>query len=274
MTKHARCTFRMGFTLIELLVVISIIALLIGILLPALGAARAAAASASCKSNLRQIGLGSRAYAAEFKQWMPPSDMDPTGSESQWQIYLWEHYIKGGATSDNVFLCDGMSNTEYYDPSGSATLSKVGYVMNVLRPGTASNRGWSGTNVDGSVSITYDKSVASGWTGATASDTGHAQMPLRLDEADRVSDAIFVVDHRGDYKTTPSSAGPDMIDGIYRFGETDHSNKKVETSGTPRQKVGSHHQGATFNAVYGDGHVVQHADNASPYDDWVASTRD
>ncbi|MEO0515473.1 MAG: prepilin-type N-terminal cleavage/methylation domain-containing protein [Planctomycetota bacterium] len=57
---------RPAFTLIELLVVISIIALLIGLLLPALSAARSAARTSAGLSNLRQLGIGIGAYAADF----------------------------------------------------------------------------------------------------------------------------------------------------------------------------------------------------------------
>jgi prepilin-type N-terminal cleavage/methylation domain-containing protein len=48
---------RSAFTLIELLVVIAIVGMLVGILIPAVQAAREAARRATCKNNLRQIGL-------------------------------------------------------------------------------------------------------------------------------------------------------------------------------------------------------------------------
>ena len=52
---------RTGFTLIELLVVIAIIAILIALLLPAVQQAREAARRASCRNNLKQLGLASTA---------------------------------------------------------------------------------------------------------------------------------------------------------------------------------------------------------------------
>jgi prepilin-type N-terminal cleavage/methylation domain-containing protein len=56
---------RRGFTLIELLVVIAVIAILAALLLPVLGRARYAAMVTVCKSNLRQVGIGTFSYAGD-----------------------------------------------------------------------------------------------------------------------------------------------------------------------------------------------------------------
>ena len=60
-----------AFTLIELLVVISIIALLIALLLPAIKRARDVARTIACGSNIRQVGLALRSYAADHEDYLP-----------------------------------------------------------------------------------------------------------------------------------------------------------------------------------------------------------
>ena len=65
---------RKGFTLIELLVVIAIIAILAAILFPIFVNAQKAAKSASCKSNLSQLGRALQMYMDDFGGKIP-SDM-------------------------------------------------------------------------------------------------------------------------------------------------------------------------------------------------------
>ena len=60
---------RKKFTLIELLVVIAIIAILAAMLLPAMSRAREVAKSASCQSNLSQLGKTSAMYINDFNDW-------------------------------------------------------------------------------------------------------------------------------------------------------------------------------------------------------------
>jgi len=62
---------RLAFTLVELLVVIEIIGRLLGLLLPAVQAAREAERAATCKNNIRQVGIAVH-HVHDHKKRLPP----------------------------------------------------------------------------------------------------------------------------------------------------------------------------------------------------------
>ncbi len=96
----------LAFTLIELLVVITIIAILAGIALPVYQNALAKSRQAQCGSNLKQIGIGLSAYAADNSGSYPAASTTIDGVSTQWTKSLGPYLPK---RSDNVeseiFVC-------------------------------------------------------------------------------------------------------------------------------------------------------------------------
>ena len=100
-----------GFTLVELLVVIGIIAILIAILLPALARAREQAKRVQCLSLLRQIALGTRSYAVENRDFLPPWPTDL--GQADWTIngtpgtpysrsFTWPYFTNANVPANHV----------------------------------------------------------------------------------------------------------------------------------------------------------------------------
>ena len=103
-----------AFTLVELLVVITIIAVLSGLLLVVVNLVRDRANSVKCMSNLRQMGMGFQAYAADNNGLIPPTQY----SNGVWQTMahagIWfgfiETYLPAESTAP-LWHCPGSAFT-------------------------------------------------------------------------------------------------------------------------------------------------------------------
>ena len=105
-TRHAK----RGFTLVELLVVIAIIGVLAAIILPAMHASREKARTATCVSNLRQIGLALGQYVNDFDGFLPHED-DNESRDRCWYFLIDPYLETRGlepAEINEVKMCPGI----------------------------------------------------------------------------------------------------------------------------------------------------------------------
>lgn len=95
---------RRAFTLIELLVVLAIIALLAGIMLPALRQVSEAAKDLRCRSSLRQIGMGTLAYAEDHEVLPPGIWWHSNGQNDRYWMGFVAPYLEANkaAESDSI----------------------------------------------------------------------------------------------------------------------------------------------------------------------------
>jgi prepilin-type N-terminal cleavage/methylation domain-containing protein/prepilin-type processing-associated H-X9-DG protein len=104
-----------GFTLIELLFVIAILAILAAILFPVFARAREKARTASCQSNLKQIGLAWHMYAQDYDEVTCPArtnvDTFPGGR------MIWMSLIYPYVKNRQAFVCPSGDGTVAWDES-------------------------------------------------------------------------------------------------------------------------------------------------------------
>ena len=89
---------RTAFTLVEVLVVVGIVVLLAALLFPAMSSAKRAARSATCQSNLHQIGIALQLYLSDYNRLYPSLNAHP-------QNCSWSYNMVPYTKSEAVFSC-------------------------------------------------------------------------------------------------------------------------------------------------------------------------
>jgi prepilin-type N-terminal cleavage/methylation domain-containing protein/prepilin-type processing-associated H-X9-DG protein len=159
MMKTSR--IRPGFTLIELLVVIAIIAILAAILFPVFAQAREKARTASCLSNMRQIGMGLYMYVQDYDETYPRNDECLPGSNNplvpsasgcndpfgnRLNHYKWWWWVYPYTKNINIFFCPSRTrDTQQWQRN--AEIYEGGYALNLSITGSLNT--YNGVNQTG-----------------------------------------------------------------------------------------------------------------------------
>jgi len=125
------------FTLIELLVVIAIIAILAAMLLPALSAARERARSASCVSQLKQVGLANFMYSGANHDYLPITYN--TSKAQYFQHGDLFYYAHNSFLSGNVFAVPNALLSYISDDVGTVASTSAVATKYFLCPSSTAN---------------------------------------------------------------------------------------------------------------------------------------
>ena len=199
--KEKRFCQSNSFTLIELLVVIAIIAVLAAMLLPALSKAREKGRQASCKANLKQIGLAIFLYQEDYDACFPYHG----GNLSPWYKKISPHLGEG--------------TVSYVDLAGPG---KSGRKTALICP---SGRTWLHDNLEktldnGGVGSTYtgNRFLFGGgvqWGDSNASNLSHPS--AKVYEVTKPSNSFTNFDYGAKHFSKPGGYPSDLITQVQMF---------------------------------------------------------
>jgi len=238
-----RNSSRTGFTLIELLVVIAIIAILAAILFPVFAQARDKARSASCLSNLKQIGLAVMMYNQDYDEVYPANytyrswsaGSNPLGGNAGAGIGLfwWQDLVAPYVKNDGVWLCASAA------PHLAYTYGRpVGFPYPLVKDYTAS------VACDGRTPAPWSSNIACGVF--VNGDSGTRTLANVEAPADTI--AIFDGLNFELWRLEQTDAWANSGRGPSTWGND------PDPVGHPNGHVAKRHTGG-FNAAYADGHA-------------------
>jgi prepilin-type N-terminal cleavage/methylation domain-containing protein/prepilin-type processing-associated H-X9-DG protein len=140
-----------GFTLIELLVVIAIISILAAMLMPVFALARDKARSASCISNIKQVGLAMIMYRQDYDEVMPIAG-NCDAPNAQDKIHP-QFHMQGYVKNVGVWRCPSDHTVVKMNPTATDHCQRwysYAYYGGSSIPGTPTCRGFNGVS-DGQV---------------------------------------------------------------------------------------------------------------------------
>ena len=212
---------RKGFTLIELLVVIAIIAILAAILFHVFAREREKARTASCQSNLKQLGLAWLMYAQDY---------DETGIFSRSHVNCWQA-LDAAHPPWYVIVQPYLKNWQLLNcPSANIPGWCTNSSLKCYNVGRAITAGM----MPGNATVTYggNDSMMAWWNLRIASIAAPTRLLI-------FADANRVVDHDGAVAfANPTTCNP----------QTPQAGGNVGTEGQTRHSGGS-------NIAFADGHV-------------------
>jgi len=128
---------RAGFSLLEMLAAVTLVSVLVALVVPVTKTFMASAKSTKCVSNMRQIGLGLNAYAADHDDAYPPIVISTAGWKYWDMDAIWD-YAMGSASSSTSNYYTNYKQFIFYCPASDPT-KNCSYGMNAMFPAGVKN---------------------------------------------------------------------------------------------------------------------------------------